>query len=553
MTKKTLILLCIGLIMVIAAFLRFYELNTIPPGLYPDVAMNGNNAIETLETRDPQIFYPENNGREGLFIMLDAGIIALFGNELWALRLMGAIFGILTVLGTYLLAKELFRDENNAKAEIIALIAAFFLATSFWHINFSRIGFRAIMAPFFLTYGFYFLWLMFRNNISDAKKTLAAAFGGLLFGAGFHSYIAYRIMPLLLLIPFIKIWRAQGIHNIGKKGCAWCVFTLFLFFMFVAVLPLGLYFLDHPQDFLGRTSQISIFDSENPIKTLLVNTGKTLGMFWFHGDGNWRHNFAGAPQLWWAVGILFAIGIIISIFKLFKSQITNHKSQTNELFLLFWIALGLLPVIFSNEGLPHALRAILIIPPTMILAGLGLYEIITAVGGWLHKKETLFPNAVRQLRRIKKELLLVLFLFFIAGAIHGYNEYFLRWAGNVNAYYASSGPYTELGIWIKNQPNTLKKYIIINAEGVPVQVPGSDTTFPMPSQTIMFITDSWRAQKQREKNITYLRPNEIYSISCDDHCIVAMLELDQLLRIRLQELIPGLRLSPEPGYLIFIK
>ena len=56
-------------------------------------------------------------------------LIYIFGNEPWALRGVSAIFGILTVLGVYLLTKELFPENRK-----IALLAAFLIATSFWHI-----------------------------------------------------------------------------------------------------------------------------------------------------------------------------------------------------------------------------------------------------------------------------------------------------------------------------------------------------------------------------------------------------------------------------------
>ncbi|MBI4114218.1 MAG: glycosyltransferase family 39 protein, partial [Candidatus Niyogibacteria bacterium] len=310
--KKT--LLIVLLIIGIAAFFRLFALGTVPPGLYPDEAMNGNNALEALRTHDFKTFYQENNGREGLYINLLAGVLALFGNEIWALRLLPALFGILTVLFTYLFTKELFKNNT------VALLAAFFMAISFWHINFSRIGFRAIMAPFFLTSSFYFLLLTLRENISDTKQKLAAAAGGVLFGLGFHSYIAYRIMPLLLIFPALLIWKKQGLSFLGKKGCLWCSFALFIFFMIIAGLPLGMYYLQHPSDFLGRTSQISILDTSSPVKTLITNTFRTIGMFWFAGDGNWRHNFRGQPQLWGPIGLLFVLGIIISIIKLFKNS-----------------------------------------------------------------------------------------------------------------------------------------------------------------------------------------------------------------------------------------
>ena len=179
--KKAIIFLLI--ILIIAAFFRLWQLDSIPPGLYPDEAINGNEALDILQQGKFKIFYPENNGREGLFIWLISFSFLIFGPSIWAIKIVPAIFGILTVLGLYLLTKELFRIENcklkiaNLKSEIIALTASFFLAISFWHINFSRIGFRAILVPFVLVFGFYFLFRGFRQ-----KKILFFVISGIFFG-----------------------------------------------------------------------------------------------------------------------------------------------------------------------------------------------------------------------------------------------------------------------------------------------------------------------------------------------------------------------------------
>ena len=71
-------------IVIIATFLRLYNITQVPPGLYPDEAMNGNNALEALSKLPSlsgfKVFYPENNGREGLFINIQAISVGLFGN-----------------------------------------------------------------------------------------------------------------------------------------------------------------------------------------------------------------------------------------------------------------------------------------------------------------------------------------------------------------------------------------------------------------------------------------------------------------------------------------
>src|SRR3989344_3088031 len=108
-SKRTLFSVLLGII-ALGAFFRFYLITEIPLGLYPDEAMNGNNALEAIATGDFKFFYPENNGREGLFINIQALSLRAFGNEPWALRLVSALFGTLTILGIYLVTKELFKN-----------------------------------------------------------------------------------------------------------------------------------------------------------------------------------------------------------------------------------------------------------------------------------------------------------------------------------------------------------------------------------------------------------------------------------------------------------
>src|SRR4026209_2995970 len=73
-------------ILLIAAFLRFFELPRYPPALHSDEAVNGINALQVIHLHQIKVFYPENNGREGLFINLQAIAVWLFGTEAWALR-----------------------------------------------------------------------------------------------------------------------------------------------------------------------------------------------------------------------------------------------------------------------------------------------------------------------------------------------------------------------------------------------------------------------------------------------------------------------------------
>jgi len=367
--KRYHLILIIILILVIAGFFRLWHLNSIPPGVYPDEAINGNNAVQALQAKNYKLFYPENNGREGLFINLIALCFNFFGIHIWSLKLISALTGILTVLGLYLLTKELFRSST------IALLSSFFLAISFWHVNFSRIAFRAILVPFCLVWSFYFLYKVI--NKEEKKKALSIIYlilSGIFFGLGFHTYIAFRVAVLILIVPVIAIAVKIFQKSKTNKQSWWIYFKkqfwkygLWIIAMIVAALPMGMYFLNNPGDFMGRASGVSVFAQEEPFRALISSTIKTLGMFNIVGDFNWRHNFSGSPQLLWPIGVFFVIGLFVLIIRAIK-----RKSNPSWL-LLVWFGVMLLPAILTYEGLPHALRAIGVIPVCYIFAGIGAY------------------------------------------------------------------------------------------------------------------------------------------------------------------------------------
>jgi dolichyl-phosphate-mannose--protein O-mannosyl transferase len=150
--------------------------------------MNGNDALENLETGRMDVFYPQNGGREGLYINIDieTALIYLFGPEPWLLRLPAAVFGILTVWDAYRPAAELFSVP-------IGLLACFFMATSFWHVLFSRLGLRAIAAPCFAVWTLYFLLDAMRRARDGKPAAARIVLAGFLCGLGFYTYIAYRV------------------------------------------------------------------------------------------------------------------------------------------------------------------------------------------------------------------------------------------------------------------------------------------------------------------------------------------------------------------------
>lgn len=191
-----------------------------------------------------------------------------------------------------------------------------------------------------------------------------------------------------------------------------------------------------------------------------------------------------------------------------KTANGNFKEMVSspEMFLFGWIILGLLPAIFSGEGMPHALRAIIVIPPVMILTALGANR--------------LFESLIFKWN--KKLAIGLIFIFLTIVASREYRQYFYLWAPNINVYHAFSGNYKALGEQLNAQPLDWPKYVIINVEGVKAR------GLPMPAQTVMFITDTFSSEKQKAKNIIYILPEEKDKISCqkEKECVITALEND---------------------------
>jgi 4-amino-4-deoxy-L-arabinose transferase-like glycosyltransferase len=454
------------LILALAAFLRLFELITIPPPLHFDEAMNGNDALENLETGQMDVFYPQNGGREGLYINIETALIYLFGPEAWMLRLPAAVFGILTVWGAYLLAGELFSVP-------VGLLACFFMATSFWHVLFSRLGLRAIGAPLFAVWALYFLLDAMRRVRDGRPANTRIILAGFLCGMGFYTYIAYRVTPALAFLVFVE-WFLQSRRRALRS------FAVFTLASVITVAPLAFYFVRHPDALLHRSAEVSIFNQPHPFSELLLNIWKTVQMIFTKGDFDWLHNIAYRPVVFWPVAILFAAGVVVAII-----AICRRDGWFPHLLMLAWLVLGAVPAVLSSESMPSAIRSILMIPAIFTLAAVGAYRGYE----WLAPRvERLAPQ---QAMRAASAVL------FLALSFECYYSYFDVWAKDPNVPITFDGASVDIVNHIKALPETAPKYV------VPVS-PGAGIGVPPPAQTVMFMTQSYTARQREETNIHYV-------------------------------------------------
>jgi hypothetical protein len=298
------------------------------------------------------------------------------------------------------------------------------------------------------------------------------------YGLGFYTYIAFRITPLLLPVP-ILFFR--------KHPAAWKCMALFLAVALLVALPIGWHYLHHPADFFTRTAQLSVTRSANPLAAIAGNAYKTALMFNWHGDRNWRHNILREPELYWPVGICFLLGIVSGAIACLKRS-PGLAASGSFLFLIVWFGLGALPAVLSDGGVPHALRAILMVVPAMIFAAAGALEIY----GWLAMK----------LGAPGRAAVAVCFLGFLCAAL--YRQYFVIWARDPNVAAAFDAGYVAIGNRINALPKETEKYVVVTG-GI------LDYGIPSVAESVLYVTHSFVPDAAAQKHvghIHYLLPNE---------------------------------------------
>ena len=190
------------LIVLLAIILRFSELSTIPIGFNDDEAAFGYNAYSIIKTARDEwgrflpfpAFESFGDWKLVFYLYLVAASQLVFGIGEFSTRFPSALFGVLTVIATYFLAKKLFEDFTW-KFEI-PTIAALLLAISPWHIVASRNAFESDLLSFFITTGTLF-FLMAQKN----KKLLYVS--TILFSICFYIYrSSWLFVPMFILVIF---------------------------------------------------------------------------------------------------------------------------------------------------------------------------------------------------------------------------------------------------------------------------------------------------------------------------------------------------------------
>lgn len=447
--KRHKTLLTIIAVLSIAIFFRFWQIKALPGGLFPDEAANGLD-VNSILKGDRSPFFERGNGREGLFFYLLAASVEFFGRGPWQHHIVSASIGVLEVLATFFLTRRLFNLP-------IAVLAAFFMATSTWHIVLSRTAFRAIMIPLFTTLVFYFI-IKFIQGKDNRQKIYSAIFAGAFFALGFYTYIAYRMMIFIvfaLAAAFIyaklKGYKVSEIFAPYKKYIAVAAISAL-----IVISPLAYYFKTHPGSFVGRSGQVSIFspalNKGDIVGTFLEVAKKTAFSFFTEGDLNWRHNVSGEPFLPALVSPFFLIGLLYAFWRSLRYVFNRTDFGDGKyLILTTWFFAMMVPEITTAEGIPHGLRLIGVIPAVFVFPAIALGKIMSY--SWKMFKENFIA---------KKLLILALGIYSVLIFINSYNLYFNHYANSPESYYSYRSDLTIVSDYLNRRNNKEKTYLSLD-------------------------------------------------------------------------------------------
>jgi len=404
--NKRIEIILLLLIILLAAFLRLWQLGRVPASLDWDEVALGYNAYSLMLTgRDeyakflPIVLRSFDDYKPAFYAYLLIPFIKFLGLSEFAVRLPSAIFGILSVPLIFYLVCEIFdiqpvKSEKEKQASVrtkaVALISAFLLAISPWHIQFSRIAFEAQVGLFLNLLGLFFF-------LKGLRNFPYLVFSAIFASISIYTYQSEKVFLPILFLGLILIFRKE-FFSIPKK---WIV-------SFVAVgvvlsFPMFFYLLVNP-DALLRARGVSVFSdqtqllSQNAQKYAQDLANKDyLGIildnrrieyakaiiagFISHFDLNWlfitgdiaRHH---APNM----GLLYLFELPFLFIGIYNLVFGDYPRKAKMLvFLIFLIA----PIPASvTSGVPHAVRTINFLPTFQIFVALGILQTAILAREW---------------------------------------------------------------------------------------------------------------------------------------------------------------------------
>lgn len=369
-------------ILVIAFSLRFWQLGNVPISPDWDEASLAYNAYSIITTGKDEYgnFFPTTlksfgDYKPALYAYISAPSVLIFGISTFAIRFPSMVIGVISILLTFLFVKELFKNEK------IALLSAFVLAVSPWHVQFSRTAFEANLGVFLNILTAY----LFIKGLKKPYLLFAAAITS---GLSIYAYQSEKIFAPLFMLSLVLIFRKE-LSEIGRK-----YFVPFFIIGFLVVAPLLFSMVKNPESlnrarstsfiaenkFFSHTAErVSIDRRNNDFIGLVLDNRRvvyvrqSIGAYLSHFNPNWlfiegdlpRHHAPNMGLLYlWELPFLL-MGLYFLIFGKF--------SRKTKLFIISWFLISPIPAAVTND-VPHSVRTLNFLPTYQIFVALGVYS-----------------------------------------------------------------------------------------------------------------------------------------------------------------------------------
>lgn len=339
------------LLFAIASFALLYRLDDIPYEMHGDqghYALDAYNIVHGGRT----MYEFRNTGREQLHSYVIAFIHTTFATPyLLSVKLSSVAAALLTLPALYWLGRTI----GGRKLGFFAV--AFAVAAS-WYVLFGRIGYRMTWIAPATTWTLAALWYGVRH---DQRWCFVLA--GLVLGLGWHTHVAFRLMPFSIAIALaIIVWRAE-------RAQRWSMVlnsVILLGGAALVAMPLFSFGWRTPEVYFYRTNMF--IDGDSTLSPLAVIEGLwlSLRMFLLGGDPQQANNYVWrAPVTAPVLALSFYAGLGLWIVRAVR------RRDALSLWMPIGVLFGLLPsalAIYSPHELPSARRAYSAFPLVMVMA-----------------------------------------------------------------------------------------------------------------------------------------------------------------------------------------
>ena len=445
-------------LLLLAATLRLVSLNRLPLGFHYDEAANLILAAEIARGEKTPIFIPSYTGKEVAFFYWAALWVRLLGATPFALRLSAALAGLATVAVAAWASRELLAGWRQARW--LGLLCAAFLASSFWHLIFSRYGFRAVTQPLLQGLTVAALWRGLRlraarpEGYPETRRGQGWAWlvlAGLCGGLSAYTYLAVRAFPLPLEAGLAA---SVALAPRGTRRARALDGALVLLVAAVVLSPLVVYWLSHPGSFLTRTQQVAAAD----LRQAWGGIRACLAMFFLRGDPYIRFNLPLRPLFDPLTAVLFLAGIALVAYRVVRppraaSPAERALTRAGAVFLLVALPTMLLPSALAvGDVTPSNLRAIGLLPFVYLFPVTALEALLTRAVHVTRRWHGLdaaraglcaWPRLWQAASAVAAGALL---------ALPTARAYFGDWARSPALYYAADGDLADVAAYLNRLP-----------------------------------------------------------------------------------------------------